>query len=120
MNEDVFRKSKLNFSKIEKDEELMLLLNKIILLDPSSKSLSIFYQYFISKKFRQNSGKFFTPEHIAEIMVNLVPVKKNAVIMDPACGSGSFLIAAGKRSNNFTAYCLLRLVADGKDAILPS
>lgn len=39
------------------------------------------------------SGIILTPEHITELFTNLVDLKKDDVIFDSCCGTGSFLIA---------------------------
>lgn len=39
------------------------------------------------------SGIILTPEHVTELFTNLVDLKKDDVIFDSCCGTGSFLIA---------------------------
>ncbi len=39
------------------------------------------------------SGIVLTPEHVTELFTNLIDLKKNDVILDSCCGTGSFLIA---------------------------
>lgn len=39
------------------------------------------------------SGIVLTPEHVTELFTNLIDLKKNDVIFDSCCGTGSFLIA---------------------------
>jgi adenine-specific DNA-methyltransferase len=36
-------------------------------------------------------GQYFTPEHVADFMVSLASVSKQAKILEPACGEGVFL-----------------------------
>lgn len=45
-------------------------------------------------------GIVLTPRHITNLMVDLIDVNKNDVVLDPACGSGSFLITAMRRMLN--------------------
>ena len=40
------------------------------------------------------SGIILTPEHITELFTHLIDLKKNDIIFDSCCGTGSFLIAA--------------------------
>ncbi len=68
--------------------------------DKSGTRLPILYQFFHSKRFRDNTGKFFTPRNIAKSMVDMLPLKNNAVIFDPTCGGGTFLIEASKKWKN--------------------
>lgn len=39
----------------------------------------------------QEKGEVFTPDHIAKFMFKLINCNKNDVILDPTCGSGTFL-----------------------------
>lgn len=39
------------------------------------------------------SGIILTPEHVTELFTNLIDLKKDDVIFDSCCGTGSFLIA---------------------------
>lgn len=36
-------------------------------------------------------GEVFTPDHIAQLMYRLIDCSKNDIILDPTCGSGTFL-----------------------------
>lgn len=42
----------------------------------------------------QEKGEVFTPDHIAQLMYRLINCSKNDVILDPTCGSGTFLTNA--------------------------
>lgn len=44
-------------------------------------------------------GQFRTPHHIVEMMVDMVRPRSGEVILDPACGTGGFLIAASNFIN---------------------
>ena len=67
------------------------------------------YEYLI-EKFAANAGKkageFYTPAEVSETLARLVAPQKGDRICDPACGSGSLLIRAGKQigSNDFALY----------------
>ncbi|MBC1195262.1 N-6 DNA methylase [Microcystis aeruginosa BLCCF158] len=82
--------------------------------DVNGKNLPIFYQYFLAKRFRDITGKFFTPHAIAEQMVSMLPIKSDALIMDPTCGSGTFLKEAGERWQ----YTPCHLIANDVDEML--
>lgn len=43
-------------------------------------------------------GQFFTPEHITDFMAEITGIEKESV-NDPCCGSGRFLISAGKKNS---------------------
>jgi SAM-dependent methyltransferase len=78
------------------DRQLLSLLDRIVESDPVGIELPVWYQYFLGRRFREGSGKFFTPRTVAAGMAHLLSVKPNAVIMDPTCGGGTFLTEASK------------------------
>jgi len=67
------------------------------------------YEYLI-EKFAASAGKktgeFYTPAAVSKTLARLVAPKMGDRICDPACGSGSLLIRAGKQvgSNDFALY----------------
>ena len=50
----------------------------------------VLYEYTVSPNERHNLGEFYTPEWLAKILVDELVMKDN-IILDPACGSGTFL-----------------------------
>lgn len=54
--------------------------------------MAIFFNEFNRYKKKSESGQVFTPEHIASLMYRLIEVNKNDVVLDAACGSGTFLV----------------------------
>lgn len=58
-----------------------------------------FYQEFLryAGMVDVQSGIVLTPEHVTELFAELVDLKKNDVIFDSCCGTGSFLIAGMKK-----------------------
>lgn len=55
------------------------------------------YEYMISKlQTAGRIGQFRTPRHIIKMMVRLVEPKLTDYIVDPACGTGGFLVIAGQ------------------------
>jgi len=56
------------------------------------------YELFIKGTFAgKGLGQFFTPREIVEFMVYMVEPKRRHLILDPACGSGGFLITCMDR-----------------------
>lgn len=53
--------------------------------------LGSIYQYLNSKKENLEKGSFYTNHEIAKDFVNDLDFTANQIILDPACGSGSFL-----------------------------
>jgi len=58
----------------------------------SSDILGKIYQYHISKEEKKSLGQFYTPEWIINFIVKRIPITHKKKILDPACGSGGFLI----------------------------
>lgn len=55
------------------------------------------YEQFIDSIFRGREGQYFTPRTIVEFMVDLVGIQYGSEgmrILDPACGSGGFLVTS--------------------------
>jgi type I restriction enzyme M protein len=53
------------------------------------------YEYMLSKLSTSGTnGQFRTPRHLIELMVTMTAPKPDDVIVDPACGSAGFLVAA--------------------------
>lgn len=52
------------------------------------------FQTFVNRHQRGDRGEFFTPHPIVRLAVEMIDPKPNERIIDPACGSGGFLIQA--------------------------
>ncbi len=62
-----------------------------------SEKLGDAFEYLLSVLGSQgDAGQFRTPRHIIDFMVEVIAPKKNETILDPACGTAGFLIAAWK------------------------
>lgn len=52
------------------------------------------FEVFIGPALRGSEGQFFTPRNVIKMMVEILNPKPGEKIIDPACGSGGFLICA--------------------------
>ena len=52
------------------------------------------FEVFIGPALRGAEGQFFTPRNVVKMMVEILDPKPGEIIIDPACGSGGFLIMA--------------------------
>ena len=81
-------------------------LEKIILVDEKGNvypPVAHIYENFVSTIFRGENGQYFTPRNIVDFIVGLAQVKwdtSGKTIVDPACGSGGFLLSAFATMNN--------------------
>lgn len=56
------------------------------------------YEHVLSKlSTAGHFGQFRTPRHIVDFMVRVLEPAASEEVLDPACGSGGFLVAAGQR-----------------------
>ncbi len=73
-------------------------------VDPDSTRdlLKKLYQQLMPKELRHNLGEYYTPDWLAERLLNMLEAGRyqgdpDRRILDPACGSGTFLVIAIKR-----------------------
>lgn len=61
------------------------------------------YQYLIPKDIRHDLGEYYTPDWLAELTLDRVGFVGRAQerVLDPACGSGTFLVLAIQRKMKF-------------------
>lgn len=52
------------------------------------------FEVFIGPALRGTEGQFFTPRNVVRMMVDILAPKPGELVMDPACGSGGFLVIA--------------------------
>jgi len=71
-------------------------------LDPVSTRdlLKKLYQYLVPQEIRHQLGEYYTPDWLAELLLNEVGYNGNTSkrFLDPACGSGTFLVLAIQRA----------------------
>lgn len=52
------------------------------------------FEVFIGPALRGPEGQFFTPRNVVQMLIDMVDPQPGEMIIDPACGSGGFLIGA--------------------------
>jgi type I restriction enzyme M protein len=52
------------------------------------------FEVFIGPALRGSEGQFFTPRNVVKMVVDILDPEPGEMILDPACGSGGFLIIA--------------------------
>lgn len=53
--------------------------------------MSLFFTTFSKAALSNDKGQYFTPDHISSLMVELINLNVNSKVLDPTCGSGTFL-----------------------------
>ena len=56
--------------------------------------LNLFFVTFNKYVGKSDKNQAFTPDHICDFMSKITGVNKHSVVLDPCCGSGSFLVRA--------------------------
>jgi type I restriction enzyme M protein len=88
--EDVFEQpikasDEVIYSIVEKLQSISLVKTD---LDAKGKA----FEKFLDRVFKGSMGQYFTPRTIVEFMVNMLEPTRYDLVIDPACGSGGFLL----------------------------
>lgn len=77
--------------------------------EESRDLLKKLYQYLVPKKLRHDLGEYYTPDWLAERLLNQLGYRGNPEerLLDPACGSGTFLTLAIGRAKDYIEERLL-------------
>jgi hypothetical protein len=72
----------------------------IINPEPSRDLLKRLYQFLVPQEVRQKLGEYYTPDWLAEFILNEVGYDGDLdqKVLDPACGSGTFIVLAIQRA----------------------
>lgn len=54
------------------------------------------FETFIGYSLKGDQGQFFTPRNVIKLIVEIVDPQPNEILIDPACGSGGFLVESLK------------------------
>ena len=92
--EDIRLDSKVVYSVVEHLQELAI--NKI---DLDAKGVA--FERFMEDFFKGKMGQFFTPREIIRFCVQMLNPQKGDLVLDPACGSGGFLLNTLDRIRNY-------------------
>lgn len=87
---------------IEKEDKITLDTNSLLFVVGELQNYSLMeserdvvadaFETFIGDSLKGQSGQYFTPRNVVKMMVNILQPTENDKIIDPACGSGGFLI----------------------------
>lgn len=65
-------------------------------IDTDRDTIADAFEVFIGSSLKGEQGQFFTPKNVVKILVKAVNPKLDDIIIDPSCGSGSFLVESLK------------------------
>ncbi len=94
-----------NWYHVDRERLVMALhrLNRFNFTGVDSDIIGTVYNTYVNRKEKREKGQYYTPPAIVNYILDTVGYSGNAVIgsnrrlIDPACGSGSFLVTAAKR-----------------------
>lgn len=69
-------------------------LSRYSLLSTDTDAKGLAYEAITSSTLKRERGQFFTPRNVIRMMVEMVDPQPERTILDPACGSGGFLVVA--------------------------
>lgn len=72
-------------------------LQNITLTNSGLDSLGEAFESLINPRIKGEKGQYFTPPHVVRMAVHMINPKIHEKILDPACGSGAFLIETIKK-----------------------
>lgn len=100
LNKNVLESQDVRALKIEDFRSILKFIDDNILPFINDKStsgqdlLNLFFVTFNKYVGKSDKNQAFTPDHITDFMAKICGVNKHSIILDPCCGSGSFLVRA--------------------------
>ena len=104
---NLFKKVKENYKDVlDSNDKIILDKNSIAyvvgelqnycLMSAERDVIADAFEVFIGHALKGGQGQFFTPRNVVKMVVDILDPKEDDLIIDPACGSGGFLIEALK------------------------
>lgn len=83
----------------EKTRRIATILERlnVTVLTAEHDYLGQLYETFFRYTGGNTIGQYFTPRHVTRMMADICEVTKNDIVLDPACGTGGFLVACMDR-----------------------
>ncbi|MES1036683.1 restriction endonuclease subunit M [Bacillus pumilus] len=102
---DLFEKVKKQYSDVIEVADSILLdahsltyvvgeLQNYCLGDSERDAVAEAFEIFIGPSLKGGQGQFFTPRNVVKMIIDMIDPGVNDKIIDPACGSGGFLVEA--------------------------
>ena len=101
--EDLFKSVKAKYKEVFSKEDAITLddnsvayivgeLQNYCLIDAERDVLADAFETFIDHALKGGQGQFFTPRNVVKMMVEILDPDDDDMVIDPACGSGGFII----------------------------
>lgn len=102
--EPLFNEVKANFPNIFRgneeislsDRALAFMVSELAKYDLTRTDVDakgVAYQEIVGTNLRGDRGQYFTPRCVVKLVVEMLDPKENERVLDPACGTGGFLVA---------------------------
>lgn len=87
---------------------------KFSIMDATSDPIGDAFEIFVGSESRGNSGQFFTPRSVTNLLVAALDPQPGETILDPACGAGGFLtsVCAHLAKKGLSAEALIHEVSE--------
>lgn len=101
--DDLFKSVKAKYHEVFTEDDAITLddssiayivgeLQNYCLIDAERDVLSDAFETFIGHALKGGQGQFFTPRNVVRMLVEILDPKTTEMVIDPACGSGGFII----------------------------
>ena len=115
---ELFDKVKKNYNDVIDSSDKIILdeysltyivgeLQQYSILESTRDAISDAFEIFIGHALKGGQGQFFTPRNVVKMIVDIIDPSYEDKVIDPACGSGGFLVESlryiwQKAENEFT------------------
>jgi len=97
--EDIYQDDQFGLSDSECIIDIVKILEPFSFLGTGDDIKGTVYEVFLKSTLRGELDQYFTPREVVEFIVGISDPNPGEVILDPACGSGGFLIQAFRYVN---------------------
>ena len=100
---EIFEKVKTKYSEVIEVADTIILdadsvkyvvgeLQNFCLIESERDIIADAFETFIGYSLKGAQGQFFTPRNVIKLMVEIINPQPNEILIDPACGTGGFLV----------------------------
>ncbi len=100
---DLFGKVKARFDDVFEIEDTITLdpdsiafavgqIQELCITESERDVIGDAFEVFVGKALKDEDGQFFTPRNVIKMIVDIIDPNEKTMIIDPACGTGGFLI----------------------------
>jgi type I restriction enzyme M protein len=75
-------------------------IQRFSLSESSRDAVADAFEVFIGPSLKGGQGQFFTPRNVIKMIIEIIDPNENDLVLDPACGSGGFLVETLKHQWN--------------------